>query len=84
MAGELGLMSHRQIKVRTALDTVIELKATFDLANIKSENYDNTAKKEAANLNWFIRNNCSVAFEEEFRALFLGKQSNFKDSMTHE
>jgi hypothetical protein len=84
MAGELGLMSHRQIKVRTALDTVMELKAIFDLANIKSENYDSTAKKEAANLNWFIRNNCSVAFEEEFRALFLGKQSNVKEPIKGE
>lgn len=63
-------MSHRRIKVRTALDTVMELYAVFDLSPIKSKDYDATARKEAVNLHWFIKNNCSVAFFDEIKLLF--------------
>lgn len=66
-------MSYRQIKVRSAIDTVMDAKATFDLANIRSENYDATAKKEAVNLHWFIKNNCSVAFYDALQSLFVPK-----------
>ena len=73
------MMSYRQIKTRTAIDTVMEVKASFDLANIRSENYDATARKEAINLHWFIKNNCSVAFEDALRTLFVNDKATEKE-----
>jgi hypothetical protein len=66
-------MSYRKIKVRTALDTVMDLNAVFDLSPIKSCEYDETAKKEAVNLHWFISNNCSVAFLKALKQCFADK-----------
>lgn len=63
-------MSHRRIKVRTAIDTNMELYAEFDLFPMNSKQYDNSVRREAVNLHWFIKNNCSAPFFEAFKSLF--------------